>query len=179
MRVYLANQRQGTASTKTRGEINASTRKIYRQKGTGRARHGAVSAPIFVGGGITFGPQPRDFRMAFPQKMRRAALFSALSQKHADKSVVVVDGVADIKGKTKEMVGILKSLNMVTKNGKSNKVLFVVDGADAVKRAGRNVEGLSMLNAKTLSTYEILNHNHIVIMKDALEVMKEVYTKNN
>src|SRR3989338_5152877 len=93
VRVYLANQRQGTVSTKTRGEVAGSTRKIYRQKGTGRARHGSIRAPIFVHGGLVFGPKPRDYSMKFPKKMRKAALASALSSKVNDAQVKVVDGL--------------------------------------------------------------------------------------
>src|SRR3989344_7875158 len=97
VRVYLANQRAGTQSTKTRGEVDGSTRKIYRQKGTGRARHGGIRAPIFVGGGIAHGPKPHDFSRELPQKMRRAALFSALSGKLKDGEVKIMKNLDKIE----------------------------------------------------------------------------------
>jgi large subunit ribosomal protein L4 len=101
VRVYLANQRQGTQSTKTRGEVTGSTRKIYRQKGTGRARHGGITAPIFVGGGIALGPKPRDYGLSLPKKMRRVALASALTSQLNAGKVKVVDGFDTIEPKTK------------------------------------------------------------------------------
>lgn len=177
VRVYLANQRQGTASTKTRGKVTASTRKIYRQKGTGRARHGANSAPIFVGGGVAHGPLPRDYSLDLPKKMRRAALFSALTQKHNDDSVVVLDANG-ASGKTKEVMSALKALNMVRKDGKTHKVLFVISGdTGAIKKAARNIEGLDLTSVNTLTTYEVLNHRHLLFLKDAVEVMSSVYLK--
>src|SRR3990170_6251019 len=103
VRVYLANQRTGNAATKTRGEVEGSTRKIYRQKGTGRARHGAIRAPIFVGGGIVFGPRPHDFHLDFPKKMKRRALGSALTSKLGSGDVIVVSGLSDLEPKTKYM----------------------------------------------------------------------------
>src|SRR5882724_11511103 len=101
VRVYLANKRQGNASTKTRGEVDGSTRKIYRQKGTGKARHGSVRAPIFVHGGVVFGPKPRDFSLSLPKKMKRKALFSALSAKLQGKELIVVSSLETITPKTK------------------------------------------------------------------------------
>ncbi len=174
VRVYLANQRQGTARTKTRGEVNASKRKIYRQKGTGRARHGALSAPLFIGGGTTFGPKPRDFSLKMPTKMRKAALFSALTQKFVNKEIMVVD-TDGVKGKTKEMVQMLKTLQMLDKKGKANKVLFITDGADVVKKSARNLEGVNMTNVSTLSTYTVLNHKNVLFVKSALEKMNDIY----
>lgn len=177
VRVYLANQRQGTASTKTRGKVTASTRKIYRQKGTGRARHGAISAPIFVGGGVAHGPLPRDYSLDLPKKMRRAALFSALTQMHNNNSVVIVDA-AGASGKTREVKGALQALNMLKKDGKGNKILVVVGSdAAAMKKAARNIEGLDMTSVNTLTTYEILNHRHLLVLKDAVESLSSVYLK--
>ncbi len=175
VRVYLANQRQGTARAKTRGEVNASTRKIYRQKGTGRARHGALTAPLFVGGGTTFGPKPRDFSLNFSKKMRRAALFSALTQKVVNKELVVLDVSNGVTGKTKEMFGALKALNMLNKKGKGNKVLLVTHDAESVKKAARNIEGVQATSVSTLSTYTVLNHRNIIFVKGAVGKMSEIY----
>jgi large subunit ribosomal protein L4 len=174
VRVYLANQRQGTARTQTRGDVTASKRKIYKQKGTGRARHGALSAPLFVGGGTTFGPKPRDFSLKMPTKMRKAALFSALTQKFVNKEVLVLD-VSGAQGKTKQFVEVLKTLNLVNKKGKGNKVLFVTDNSEVVKKAMRNVEGVDTTNVSTLSTYSVLNHKNVLFVKEAVGKMEEIY----
>lgn len=177
IRIYLANQRQGNASTKTRGEVEGSTRKIYRQKGTGRARHGGIRAPIFVKGGIVFGPKPRDFSLAFPQKMKKKALFSALSAKVKDNEVTVIDGLGSIEPKAKVFANMLKSLGMVDKK---RKLLFITAGKDVVSvlRAGRNIEGVSFLSSKQINTYEVLATKRLVMMKDAIDEMKEHFLKN-
>ena len=176
VRVYLANQRQGNASTKTRGEVDGSTAKIYRQKGTGRARHGSKRAPIFVKGGIVFGPKPRDFSLSLPQKMKRKALFSALSAKLKDKEVTVIDGLGTIKPKTKIFAEMLQKLGVVNKK---QKLLFVTAGKDAslVMRAGRNVQGVSFTPSKQVNTYEVLVANRLIVMKDAIDEMKEHFLK--
>ena len=177
VRVYLANQRQGNASTKTRGEVEGSTAKIYRQKGTGRARHGSKRAPIFVKGGVVFGPKPRDFSLAFPQKMKRKALFSALSIKVKDKEVTVIDGLGTIKPKTKAFVQMLQKIGMTDKK---QKLLFVTAGKDVsvIMRAGRNVKGVNFLPSKQINTYEVLAATRLVMMKDAIDEMKEHFLKN-
>ncbi|MGI8419678.1 MAG: 50S ribosomal protein L4 [Candidatus Levyibacteriota bacterium] len=171
VRVYLANQRQGNASTKTRGEVEGSTRKIYRQKGTGRARHGGIRAPIFVKGGIVFGPKPRDFSLSLPQKMKRKALFSALSGKLHDKEITFIDGLAGIKPKTKVFVALLKNLGVEEKKRK----LLIVTSADvpSVLRAGNNVTGVNFIPSRQLNTYEVLNAKQLIVMKDAVDEMKE------
>jgi large subunit ribosomal protein L4 len=176
VRVYLANQRQGTARTQTRGEVTASKRKIYKQKGTGRARHGALSAPLFVGGGTTFGPKPRDFSLKMPTKMKRAALFSALTQKFVNKQVMVLD-VSAVSGKTKQFAETFKTLNLLNSKGKVNKVLIVVDNTESLKKAVRNVDGVDVTNVSTLSTYSILNHRNILFVKDTIGKMEEIYVK--
>lgn len=175
VRVYLANNRQGTVSTKTRGEVDGSTRKIYKQKGTGRARHGSVRAPIFVKGGVVFGPKPRDFSMTMPVKMKRKALFSALSAKIADKALTVVDGFEGLEPKTKNFVGVLDKLGM---SGKKNNVLLVTFAkADKVRRAARNVEGVALTGANRLNIYEVLKSKNMVVMKEALEEMEKTFLK--
>ena len=175
VRVYLANQRQGNASTKSRGEVNLTTAKWYKQKGTGRARHGAQSAPIFVGGGVAFGPKPHDFSMSFSKKMKRAALFSALSAKLTDGEIKVVTGFEKIEPKTKVMFKSIEKINGVNKK---RKLLFVtVDSDNSVNRAGRNIEGLNMLSANKLNAYSVLDNRGILIMKSAIEVMEKVFLK--
>lgn len=174
VRVYLANQRQGASSTKTRGEVAGSTRKIYRQKGTGRARHGASTAPIFVGGGIAFGPRPRDFSLKLSRKMKKKALFSALSAKLSNDKVFVVNS-AGLDGKTKQAYQMFKAINL-TKHGNANKVLFVTDDKNAV-RASRNIRGLNVLPTHTINTYDVLASNYVVIAKDSLPNFESVFLR--
>lgn len=170
VRVYLANQREGSASTKTRGEVEGSTRKIYRQKGTGRARHGSIRAPIFVGGGIVFGPVPHGFTMAFPVKMKRKALASALSTQLASGNIVVVDGLGGLT-KTKSMAKAL------TNTGISGSTLLVLSPESGTAfRAARNIEDVDVLPAKSLNTYAVLTHQKIVFMKDAVSAVETILT---
>ncbi len=173
VRVYLANQRQGNASTKTRGEVRGSTKKIYRQKGTGGARHGSKRAPIFVKGGINFGPKPRDYSLNLPQKMRRAALISALSQKAKGGEIKVLSGLVKIEPKTKGMAILIKK---VTDDKKRKDRVLLVTSANPkelsnVYKAGRNIENVEILNAKLLNTYEVLKHKNLLFMKESVEVL--------
>jgi large subunit ribosomal protein L4 len=171
IRVYLANQRQGNASTKTRGEVEGSTRKIYRQKGTGRARHGGVRAPIFVKGGIVHGPRPKDFGLSLPKKMKRKALYSALSAKVNDKQVMVLSGVEKLEPKTKVFVEMVSKLGLADKK---QKLLFVTTAEAAeTKRAGRNIPGVSFTSVNRLNTYEVLNTKNLILLKDAVEEMEK------
>ncbi|MBI4084527.1 MAG: 50S ribosomal protein L4 [Candidatus Levybacteria bacterium] len=170
VRVYLTNQRRGTVSTKTRGEVQGSTRKIYRQKGTGRARHGGITAPIFVGGGVAHGPKPQDHTLSLPKKMKKAALFSALSAKIRDKDIKFVSGLADIAPKTKEMASLIKNLAL---NGKSKKILLVTsEDKDNIQRAARNLAGVSYTSAKRLNTYEVLHVKTMLVMKESVAVLQ-------
>src|SRR5258708_4404168 len=130
VRVYLANQRQGNASTKTRGEVAGSTRKIYKQKGTGRARHGGIRAPIFVKGGIAHGPKPQDHSLAMPKKMKRVALFSALTAKLADGQIKVISGLETLEPKTKVMMQTLNNFGLAEK--KANILLVMPDNNEKV-----------------------------------------------
>ncbi|CAN5192968.1 50S ribosomal protein L4 [soil metagenome] len=176
VRVYMANQRKGTQSTKTRSEVTGSTRKIYRQKGTGRARHGGITAPIFVGGGIALGPKPRDYSMSLPQKMRRAALVSALTVKLQDGKVKVVDGFEKVEPKTKVFVEALNKLNL---NDKKKKILLVLpEKTDTVTRAMRNIEGITYINAQQLNTYEVINTKTLVVMKSAIATLEKTFSQS-
>lgn len=169
VRVYLANQRSGSASTKSRGEVAGSTRKIYRQKGTGRARHGGIRAPIFVGGGIAFGPKPQDHSLKMPKKMKRQALFSALSQKMSTKTVKIVSGMQKITPKTKEVAMIFANLSLDSRNG---SILFVPSNeAGTVSRAARNLSGVTLLRPYQVNTYELTRNSTVVLMKEALDEM--------
>ncbi len=176
VRVYLANQRRGTVKTKSRGEVNISTKKIYRQKGTGRARHGAASAPIFVGGGIAFGPKQRDYSLKLSQKMKKAALFSALSAKLKEGEIKVISGLDKLEPKTKKVADVITKLNL---NGKSKQILIVLPNQSKdnqnVVRAARNIEGVSVLQSNVLNTYQVLANKEILFMKSAIDSLKETF----
>lgn len=176
VRVYLANQRQASAKTKSRGEVKASGRKIWRQKGTGRARHGDRKAPIFVKGGIAHGPTGMEnFKLKMSKKMKKLALFSALSSKFKDKKVIVIDGLEKIKPKTKEMGKITKNLKLKAKG----KITFVLPSViENVIRAGRNIPDAGFLQAKLLNTYEVLNGGMLVFMKESVGAMEETFLKS-
>lgn len=178
VRVYLANQRMGTASTKTRGEVHGSTRKIWRQKGTGRARHGSRKAPIFVGGGIVSGPKPRDFSLKLPKKMKRLALFSALTSKFKKAEIKGITGFEKIEPKTKLMVNAMRNLGI---SDKDKKVLLVTPSTkkefENVYRAARNIKGVNILDANLLNAYEVFNNKLILLMKESLEIMQDRFLK--
>ncbi len=175
VRVYLANQRVGAASTKSRGEVKGSTRKIYRQKGTGRARHGGVRAPIFVGGGIAFGPKPRDYSLAMPQKMRQKALFSALTVKNQKGDISVISDLTEIKPKTKDFLSVLASLKFDLR--KKNILLVLDQKTENIQLAARNIEGVTYILANQLNTYEILNTQKIIFLKEALKVLEDNFER--
>lgn len=177
VRVYLANQRAGSASTKTRGEVQGSTRKIYRQKGTGRARHGGIRAPIFVHGGIAHGPKPRDFSLKLSQKMKKAALISALSAKYEESAIKIVADVEKMEPKTRNMSLLLTKMGRKAKN---EKTLFVMDTKhDNVIRAVRNILGLKYDYVKLLNTYEVLMSDSLILTKEAVaEIEKNFASKN-
>lgn len=174
VRVYLANQRVGHASTKTRGEVRGSTRKIWRQKHTGRARHGAIRAPIFVGGGVAFGPKPRDYTLALPKNMKRKALIYALSAKIKNNSLRVIDGLEKVVPRTKTMVGVLSNL---TKNDKKKDKILVVlpKRIENLERASRNIAGLTISQVRLLNTYEVVKADMLFFTKPAIEVLTKIY----
>jgi large subunit ribosomal protein L4 len=180
VRVYLANQRQWTASTKTRGEIVGSRRKIWRQKGTGRARHGDRYAPIFVGGGVAHGPKPKKLKLALPKKMRRRALFSALTSQLERKAIIIVEGMEKIEDKTAAMIEVLKNLNLKTKNSKlKEKVLLVLpEKLPTVMRAARNLAKLELALASLLNTYQVLNNEKLVFLKPSIKVLEKIFIKS-
>lgn len=160
----LANARQGTHKAKGRSEVNRTTAKVYRQKGTGRARHGSRRAPIFVGGGVAHGPQPRDYSKKMPRKMRRAALRSALSIKAGDGDIVVLDELSLEQPKTREMAAICDRLT----DGSST--LLLLAGQDVnVEKSARNLAHVKTLRAHYLNIRDLLGHDKIVMPLAALE----------
>ncbi len=162
-----ANARLGTHKTKSRGEVNRTKAKWYRQKGTGRARHGSRNAPIFVGGGVAHGPRPRSYRKKMPRKMRRAALRSALSVKAAEQQVIVLDRLEMAKPKTRRMAAILENL------GATGSALILLPGQDeAVTRSARNLPGVKTLYASYLNIHDLLKYDKVILSLETLEVLE-------
>ena len=167
---YLANQRQGTQSTLTRSEVSGGGKKPWKQKGTGRARQGSTRAPQWTHGGIALGPKPRDYGFDVNMKVRRLAMKSALSSKVAADEMIVVDDFSMDAIKTKEMANILSAV----KAGK--KTLIVLpEKNDVLYKSARNIEGTNVSLVNTLNVYDILNCNTIVVLKDAVAKIEEVY----
>lgn len=175
VRVYQANKRQGNASTKTRGEVEGSTRKIYRQKGTGNARHGSVRAPIFVKGGIVHGPKPRDFSLELPKKMRRKALFSALSGKLQDGEIKILSGLEKIEPKTKQFASVLSKLEFDSANRKM--LLIAPDSFDSAKRASSNLKAITNASILRLNALDVLAHKYLLFSKEAIAEMETYFLK--
>ena len=175
VRIYQANQRMGTHSTKTRGEVTGSTRKIYRQKGTGRARHGDIKSPIFIGGGVVHGPRPKDYSLDFPKKMRKLALFSALTSKYQTGAIKIISGLEQIEAKTKQLVATLNNLKLVDgKKRMNSQILLVTPGKlNNILLAGRNINYLTIRQAELINTYEVLSHHHLLLMKDTIMKLTE------
>ncbi len=167
---YLANQRQGTQSAKTRGEVRGGGRKPFRQKGTGRHRQGHSTDPSQVGGGVVFAPKPRDYRYAVPKKLKRLAMLSALSSKAQEKELIVIDELKFEAPKTKEMINVLQNV----KAGK--KVLIVTAEKDEnVVKSAANIPGIRTALVGTMNVYEIVNHTNLILTKDAVKKIEEVY----
>lgn len=166
----LANKRQGTQSAKTRAEVRGGGRKPFRQKKTGRARQGSIRAPHYTGGGIVFAPKPRDYSYKIPKKMRRKALYSVLTSKVNDNELIVLDELKLDSYKTKEANEILNNIN-------ANKKAYVViaENDDKVYRSFRNIEGCNVEKANLINVYDLLRHDKLVITKDAINKLEEVF----
>ena len=170
VRSILANMRQGTQSALTRGMVRGGGRKIYRQKGTGNARHHGNRAPQFRHGGVVFAPQPRDYVVKVPKKVRRLAMKSALTSKFNEGSIIVVDEIKLADAKTKLMAEVLKNL------GAEKKALLVLAGKDeSVIRASKNIPTVKDAYVNTINVYDLLNADKIVVLKAAMENIQEVY----
>ena len=166
---HLANCRQGTQSAKTRSEVSGGGKKPYRQKGTGRARQGSTRAPQWTHGGVVFAPKPRDYTQKVNFKVKRIALKSALSSKVADSELIVFDALNIEAPKTKEMVKALKAVNV-------EKALIVLPEKDeTVERAAANIPGVKTTLVGTLNTYEVLKYKNLILTKDSVAKIEEVY----
>ena len=167
---YLAAQRQGTQSALTRAEVSGGGRKPWRQKGTGRARQGSTRAPQWTHGGVVFAPKPRDYRFTINKKERRLALKSALSVKAAESDIIVVDSIATDEYKTKKIVAMLGAI------GADKKALIVLPEVDSkVIKSANNIPGVKTAQVNTINVYDILNADKLVIAKDAVSKIEEVY----
>lgn len=166
---YLANKRQGTQSAKTRAEVRGGGRKPWRQKGTGRARQGSIRSPQWTGGGVVFAPKPRDYSFKLNKKVKRLALKSALTTKVNDGKLVVIDELKLNEIKTKEMVNVLKNVNVskalvVLEEGNSNAIL-----------SARNIPNVKTAGVSTINVYDILKYDTLVVTQDAVKKIEEVY----
>ncbi len=166
---YLANKRQGTSATKTRGNVSGSGRKLWKQKGTGRARIASLRSPLWKGGGNVHGPQPRDWSYQMPKKMRRGALRSALSERLREGNLVIIDEFGIENPKTKEFIGILNTLGLA-ENKKRTKTLIVdsLDNENLI-RSSKNVQKTKVTNSYGLNIYDLLYHEKLLISKAAIE----------
>ena len=166
--VYLASRRRGTHAVKTRGQVAGTTKKPWRQKGTGRARVGSTKNPVWTGGGVAFGPQVRSHNISMPKKMRRVAVLSALSQKAADGDIIVLEELNFEAPKTKEMARILKNLA-----AQSALLVLEENNTNAALSAG-NLPTVSTVGATGVNTYLVLRHGKLVLTKEALASLEEV-----
>ncbi|MCX8075082.1 MAG: 50S ribosomal protein L4 [Clostridia bacterium] len=166
---YLANQRQGTQSTKTRAEVRGGGRKPWRQKGTGRARQGSIRAPQWIKGGIALGPKPRSYKYAINKKQRQLAIKSVLTSKVQEGNLVVVDNINLGEIKTKNMVNILNNLN-------AKKALVVLNEKNLnVQASARNIEDVKTILVNTINIFDLLKYTKLVVAQDAIKKIEEVY----
>ena len=168
---YLANQRQGTQSAKTRAEVRGGGAKPYRQKGTGRARQGSRVAPNHVGGGVVFAPKPRDYRYSVPKKEKRIAMLSILSSKVAENEIIVIDELSFEGPKTKDMVSFLSAVKAEKK-----ALILTAEKDENVVKSAANIPGAETSYVGRMNVYEILNHTSFIVTKEAIEKIEEVYS---
>lgn len=167
---YLANQRQGTQSTKTRSEVSGGGKKPWKQKGTGRARQGSIRAVQWVGGGVAFAPKPRSYNYTLPKKVRRLAMKSALTSKVQNGEMIVLDALNIEAPKTKEFVQILKNVNAAKK-----ALVVTAENNENVIKSAKNIEGVATATVNTINVYDILKYDSFIITTDAVKKVEEVY----
>jgi large subunit ribosomal protein L4 len=165
----LANKRQGTQSAKTRAEVSGGGIKPWRQKGTGRARQGSIRAPQWIHGGMVFAVKPRDYRMSVPKSMRRVAMKSALTSKVNDNEMFVLESLELDAPKTKEMVKVLNSFNV------KKTLIVTTESNENIYKSARNIEGVAVLPVNNLNVYDLLKYENLIITKDAVSKIEEVY----
>ncbi len=176
----MANRRQVSAHTKDRSEVRGGGKKPWRQKGTGRARHGSIRSPLWKGGGVTFGPtKERNFKKIIPKKIKRKALFMVLSQKKKDNELVVLDELKIEKPETKIMKGIIQNLKSKIKNIKTESFLITLPKMDKnIILSTRNIPKIDTIQAKELNCLDILNYKYLMLPKEAVEVIKTTFLKS-
>jgi len=167
---YLANQRQGTQSALTRGEVRGGGRKPFRQKGTGRHRQGSSTDPSQIGGGVVFAPKPRDYRYSIPKKLKKLAMLSVLSSKLAEEELVVIDSLTFEAPKTKEMVKVLANVKVAKK-----ALIVTAEKDEVVMKSAANIPGVAVSMVGQMNVYEMLNHTSLILTKDAVKKIEEVY----
>ena len=168
---YLANQRQGTQSAKTRGEVRGGGRKPFRQKGTGRGRQGRLTSPSHIGGGVVFAPKPRDYSYTVPKKVKRLAIKSVLSSKVIENEIIVLDSLTFEAPKTKEMIKVLENVKA------AKKAIIVLDEKDEnVIKSAANIPGVKTTLVSTMNTYEVLNATSFIVTQAAVKKIEEVYS---
>jgi len=168
---YLANQRQGTQSARTRSEVRGGGKKPFRQKGTGRARQGSSTSPNMSGGGVVFAPKPRDYRYTVPKKVRRLAMKSVLTSKVVENEIIVLDSLTMTAPKTKDMIKILANVKAAKKT-----LIVLTDKDEMIIKSASNIPGVTTTLVTTLNVYEILNHTSFIVTKEAINKIEEVYS---
>jgi large subunit ribosomal protein L4 len=166
----LANARQGTASAKTRSEVSGSSKKLYAQKHTGRARPGSIKSPLRRGGGVIFPPKPRDYRQSMPKKMRQLAIRTVLSSKVADNELIIVEGFKFVAPKTKEMAGILAALGV-----ESTALIATNERDDNLVKSAHNLPGVATIPASLLNVANVMSHRHLLMTVDAVRKAEELW----
>ncbi|HEX7103509.1 MAG TPA: 50S ribosomal protein L4 [Nitrolancea sp.] len=170
----MANARQGTHDTKTRGEVRGGGRKPWRQKGTGRARQGSIRSPQWKGGGVVWGPHPRKYTQAMPKKMRRLAIRSVLSVKQRDEQLFVVDGLNGIEPRTRDMRQVLAKLP----NGEARSTLILVAGDhDSIRRGASNLVKVKVLSAGYVNMRDVLTHERLLVTREAVDVIHQLWAQ--
>jgi large subunit ribosomal protein L4 len=170
VKMLLANRRQGTQSALTRAEVRGGGIKPWRQKGTGRARHGSIRSPQWTHGGIVFAPKPRSYRYSVPKKIKRLAMKSALSTKVVDSNIIVLDELNFDAPKTKQVVNLLNNLKVDSKT-----LIVLAEKNENVEKSARNLEGVKTSLVNTLNVYDILNYDKFIVTKEAVQKIEEVY----
>lgn len=172
IRIYLVNQRKGTASVKTKSEVSGGGRKPWRQKGLGKARAGSIRSPIWRGGGVTHGPKPKTYELTLPKKMKNKALLSALSDKAAENEIIVLDRLKFPEPKTKKAAELLKKLP------KKRKILLVIEEKnETIQKSIRNIPDVKLQILPSLNTYEVVDSSSLILTKNSLEKMSDLYLK--
>ncbi len=168
---YLANQRQGTQSAKTRGEVRGGGRKPFRQKGTGRGRQGSLTSPSHIGGGVVFAPKPRDYSYSVPKKVKRLAIKSVLSSKVIENEIIVLDSLTFEAPKTKDMIKVLENVKAAKK-----AIIVLAEKDENVIRSAANIPGVKTTLVGTMNTYEVLNATSLIVTQEAVKKIEEVYS---